>query len=259
MTPEQALHTFARRYCIERAGKLSNMRAADHDREFYTVGPRSIMLRAILLAVELYDFDQLPRLDQFGTLLVIAGETARRELAGNSVPERDEQRLFADAVRSAALNGPPEQQPLPYRRTLSVTEVDELCRKLRARWGFAPGYSNRREAKSHPSLRAFDPSKIDEAALQLRIREFLNENEIRRILELREAGGENYCHDAAAVEELSYAGAEGFDEGYWTSEKGDWIVYCDESTITLGGSIAAIAPPEPSWDGVAPPVSRGDA
>jgi hypothetical protein len=251
MTPEQALHTFARRYCIERACNLRKMRAADLNREFYTAGDRSNMLRAILLDVELYDFDRLPHLDQLGTLLVIAGETARATLDGSTAPERDEQRLFAHAVRSAALNGLPEQQPLPYRRTLSVTEVGELRRKLHARWGFAPGYSDRPQAKSHPSLRAFDPSTINEAALQLRIREFLNENGIRRILELREVGRENYCHDAAAVEEFSYAGAEGFDEGYWTSEKGDWVVYCEEAMIILGGSIAAIAPPETVMGGTA--------
>jgi hypothetical protein len=243
MTPEQALHTFARRYCIERAGKLKGMRASDYAREFYTVGRRSSMLHAILLYVEMLDFDRLPRVDQLGDLLVVAGQTARTDVTGSSIPEREERQLFADVVRGSVAKGPPEQQPLPYRRTLSSTEVDELCRKLHATWGFKRGYSYPLEPKSHPSLRAYD---LDEVDLSPQIKEFLSVNGVRRILELREFGLENYCLDAGSVEDFAYTGAE----GYWTSEKGDWVVYCShESTITLGGTITAIAPPERSWDG----------
>jgi hypothetical protein len=245
MTPEQALHTFARRYCIERAGKLKGMRAADYDREFYTVGPRSSMLHVILLYVEMLDFDRLPRVDQLADLLV-AGQTARTDVTGSSIPEREERQLFVDVVRGSVAKGLPEQQPLPYRRTLSATEVDELCRKLHATWGFKRGYSYPLEPKSHPSLRAYDLGEVDDSALQSQMKEFLRVNGVRRILELREFGLENYFLDAESVEDFAYTGAE----GYWTSEQGDWVVYCShEATITLGGSITAIAPPERSWDG----------
>lgn len=247
MKPEQALHTFARRYCIERRSKWNEMRSADYNRESYWIVPRSNVLAAILLDVEALDFDQLPRFDELGDLLVAAGQTARTDFTDGSAPARNERLLFVDAVRGAVAKGPPEQKALPYRRTLSAAEVDALWRKLHETWGFTRDYSYPLKPKAHPSLLAYDLSKIDYVALDRRIEAFFKDNEVRRVLELREFGRENYCLDAIEAD-LSYNGAGG--EGYWTSEKGDWVVYCShESTITLGGSITAIAPPDPPWDG----------
>jgi hypothetical protein len=257
MTPERVLHTFARRYCIERHRKWTSeyaalsavgkdRRGADYTAEAYAIFPRYNVLHAILLDVEMLDFDQLPHFDELSERLVLAGKTGTTEFTGN-LPnpiarnsEREERQFFVGAVRDAVANGVPEQRPLHYRRTLSAAEVDELWRKLRSTWGITEGYWYPLETTSHPSLLAFDLDGIDEPALQRRIRGFFKDKEIRRIWELREFGRENYCVEAGC-EDLAY---RRFGEGYWTSDEFDWIVYCShEGTITLGGSITAIAPP----------------
>ena len=259
MTPEQTLHTYARRYLIERSHKWTSeywalaaegrdRRGADYTPEAYATFPRYNVLHAILLDVESLDFDQLPCSQELSELLIVAGQTATTVFAGNlpnataQNAEQEERNLFVDAIRSAVADGPPEQQPLHYRRTLSAQEVDELRGKLAATWGITKSYWYPLDTKSHPSLVAFELAKIDEPALQLEIKHFLRKNGVQRILELREFGPENYCVQAG-VEDLFY-GTGG--EGFWVSDTNDWIVYCShEGTITLGGTITTIAPGGP--------------
>lgn len=229
-------------------GRKGEARRGLHPPKTYAIFPRYNVLHAILLDVEALDFDQLPRFCELSKLLVLAGETGSTEFTGRSSSpiarnsEREERQLYISAVRGAVANGVPEQRPLHYRRTLDVAEVEELWRKLHVTWGITKGYWYPLGAKSHPSLLAFDLETIDEPALQRRIKEFFNEYKVRRIWELREFGRENYCVDAG-FQDLFY---RVHGEGYWTSEKNDWIIYCShEGTITLGGSITEVAPPNP--------------
>jgi len=258
MTPEQALHTFARRYCMTRRQEWASRYQALADsgrRSFggdYTPGaydtfPRYNMLDAIRCDVEALDFDRLPPLAELSECLSLAGQTASSELTGsqNAIArdaEQEERDLFERAVRGAVMSPPMDQQPLHYQRTLQGEELEKVWRVVRATWGMQGGYWFPLAAKSHASLVAFDLDKIDQAALQHRIQLFFAERGIDRVYELREFGRENYCVQAGAAD-LSY-GTGG--EGYWTSEDGDWIVYCShEGTITLGGSIVAVASETP--------------
>lgn len=258
MTPEQDLHTFARRFCMERhyawisiyeplARVGGDIRGFGYSPEAFAILPRYNVLRAIQREVEMLDFDDLPGFDELHELLIIAGKSAANDLTGNDRQnaisfdaEQEERELFVDAIRAAVADGTFEQTPLYYRRTLKKSEVDELWRRLCATWGMTGHFWYPIDSKCHPSLVALELGKIDKAVLQRRIKKFFKANDIRRIWQLREYGNENCCIDAH-VDDLFY-GPGG--EGYWSSEASDWIVYCYEGTITLGGTIATIVTPD---------------
>lgn len=256
MTPEQTLHTFARRYLMERSDALKSeysvlasagrhRRGYDYTPKAYNLFPRYNVLDEILLDVEMLDFDQLPNFDDLIESLASASQTGAKQNAHEGfnptarAAEGEERAFFLDAIRSAATNGALQQERLPYRRTLTADEVDELWRRLRDHWGVTEGYWFPLTSKTHPSLVAFELDRIDETALQLRFKKFFKDHRIRRIFELREFGRANYCVEAGFSN--LYYGPGG--EGFWTSDERDWIVYCShETTITLGGTITAVAP-----------------
>ncbi len=254
MSPAEALHTFARRYCAERFRRWTeeysrlaeagrDHRGTDYTPEACGIFPRYNVLRAILLDVEELDSENLPPVNQLRELLRTAGLNANTPFTGqyqNPVAqqaETNERELFIEALGAA--NAVQLREPLPYRRVLRSSEVGLLRERLETTWGAPNGYWYPLGPKTHASLVALEINKIDEPNLQDRIREFLRHTGIRRVYELRESGRENYCLDADAAV-FYYNG----DEGFWTSDSDDWVVYCShEQTITLGGTVARIAPP----------------
>lgn len=230
---------------LARAG--NNRRGYDYTPEAYAIFPRYNVLHAIQREVETLDFDHLPRFDELHELLIIVGKSAANDFTGNHenaiarAAEQEEREFFVDAIHNAIANDMFEQTPLHYRRTLTKPEVDELWRRLRGTWGMTGNYWYPLDSKSHPSLIALELDRIDRLALQRRIKKFFKANGVRRLWELREFGGESCCVEAGR-DDLNY---DGGGEGYWTSDANDWIVYCShERTMTLGGTIAAIATPD---------------
>lgn len=145
MTPSQILHTFARRYCIEKHAQwtaaYASLSREGRDRvaggyspEAYATFPRYNVLHAILLEVEALDYDELPRLEELRDLLLLAGrcaETAFTKGSSNSIEriaQEEERARFVEAVQTANLNRPAE--PLPYRRVLRTDEVTALRDRL---------------------------------------------------------------------------------------------------------------------------------
>lgn len=254
MSPAEALHTFARRYCADRFRRWTEEYSrladagrerlgSDYTQEAYGIFPRYNVLRAILLDVEELDSESLPPLDQLRELLLTAGLNAKTLFTGQhqnpiaQQAETNERELFIEALD--APSAVPFQEPLPYRRVLGSSEVWLLRERLKTTWGAPNGYWYPLGPKTHASLVALEIDNIDEPNLQDRIREFLRYAGIRRVYELRESGRENYCLDAGAAV-FYYNG----DEGFWTSDSNDWVVYCShEQTITLGGAIARVAAP----------------
>ncbi len=90
MNPSLALHTAARRYCMEQHahwcevyGKLASEGGdrvgADYTDEALRTFPRYNVLQAILVEIERFDADDLPQYDEWVELLRAAGKTAESE------------------------------------------------------------------------------------------------------------------------------------------------------------------------------------
>lgn len=112
---------------------------------------------------------------------------------------------------------------------------------MRDAWGVPAGsYWYPLCDKTHASLVALELAQIDETDLQRRMRNFFRDQNIQRLLEIREF---DECYMVEAGQDDLIYGDGG--EGFWFTRENDWIVYCShEGTITFGGSIVAILPQE---------------
>jgi hypothetical protein len=249
----QALHSFARQYCIARFQYWSSLYAAmvrdgrnrvgsDYTDEAYGVFPKYNVLSAILHDIETLDFDALPDVNELKELLILCARTASSDFTvpiKNSIHQNaisDERENVAGAIEQVSEAALLTQSPMFYRRVLSSDEVAILRSKIEKKWGAGAYYWYPLSEKTHPSLVAFNLLDLDEKKLQMRIQEFFAENSIKRIFELREGGRETYEVDAGAYE-LFYSGLE----GYWLTNDNDWIIYCShEQTMTFGGTICIV-------------------
>lgn len=250
------LHTFARRTCMERfdhwAGIYEQIARDGRDRigsgyteAAYAVFPRNNILQTVLGHIEALDADALPGVEHLRTLLADGARTAtsdRTRPIGNPVEQRamnDEREALAALFLKVTISELAEVEPLFYRRTLDTDAVRYWRQLIAATWGAPDGYWYPLSGKTHASLVALELNGVDNCELQGRIRTFFAENNVQRVIELREYD-ESYELDAAAAV-LSYSGAEGF----WTASGSEWIVYCShEGTITFGGSIASRIGPD---------------
>jgi hypothetical protein len=251
MDTAQMLHTFARRTCMTRyeywsgvysdlaQGGRNRIAFGDYTEEAYAVFPRYNVLQAVLDTIEALDPDALPDVEKLRTLLVGAAQTASSDFTrpmANPIHQRamaQEREALALIFRSATTSDLAGVEPLFYRRTLGADESRFWRQLIKDAWGADDGYWYPLGEKTHPSLVALDLDGIDESALQARIGRYLRENAIARVVELREDGVSYELEAGAAV--VAYNGAEGF----WTSDRSEWIIYCShEKTMTLGGKIA---------------------
>jgi hypothetical protein len=120
---------------------------------------------------------------------------------------------------------------LPYRRVLGDAESTEVRSRLRNRWG-ADGTSYWFPlASPRPTgMEAFQAPWLLYELPATELQGILGRRGIDRLWEIRE-GGPDYLIDRSLFE-ANYNG----QEGYWTSEGPDWILYAShESSITIGG------------------------
>lgn len=138
MTPEQNLHTLARRYCEDRIQLWQSKPAL---RE---------VARALQAGVEKLDFDSLPPIGEvyahlrsvfsdsieiIATTLPASGSVRRED----DPQETEERELFVQFVEQCEKGEIPEQSPLPYRRVLSQAEIEQLKAILKRTWRFDGG------------------------------------------------------------------------------------------------------------------------
>jgi hypothetical protein len=215
----------------------------------YAIFPRYNLIQAVLDRVEALDPDALPPLEDLRLSLVQATEAAAPDSTGpmaNAITLRaiaEERETLAQTIRKVGSTELAEVDPLPYRRTLHPEEVRSWRLVIETMWGARNDYWYPLGEKTHPSLVALELYGIDHSELQDRIKRFLADNGVARVIELRENGA-SYELDADAVEVVYNLAAEGF----WTTAGSEWIAYCShEDTITLGGKIAAeVAPAYPA-------------
>jgi hypothetical protein len=240
-----ALHTAARRYCLERhaywCGRYSEIVHRQPDGYHYTpealaTFPRYNILNAIRVEVERIDPAKLG--DPGGTkaLLVLAGEIAEDDFTRPPIGEIDERAMaeereaFCAYMAGLAPTDLNAIERLPYRRVLSSVESQSIWSCLRTRWQIPEGYWYPLAECKLPDILALKARAFDEAVAYERLRDILAARGIERVWELREYGPE-YEEDLELFEP-QYNGAE----GYWSSGDLNWIIYAShESSVTVGG------------------------
>lgn len=203
--------------------------------EAYATFPRYNLAQAVLEAIEAFDFDALPEVEELRKGLIEAAMTAGETSHQNQIASRAitaERQHLAEAFMRADASALPDDL-LAYRRVLSAEEKSRVMKMMSDLWGVPDGYWYPLGEQTHPSLIAFDLSEANESVLQGRIGEFLSGRGIDRVLEIREYGA---CYEREPEQDdFIYNGAEGF----WTSDGDDWILYCShEGSITFGGALA---------------------
>ncbi|HZN33080.1 MAG TPA: hypothetical protein VFB80_04645 [Pirellulaceae bacterium] len=249
MEASLAIHTAARRYCLERyacwaeryAEIVRHGRDRGHDRYHYTsealaTFPRYNVLNAIRVELERIDAGELSDFEAVKSQVLRAGETANDEFTLKPIGAIDqrateeERAAFCSYVARLSPADLYGVEPLPFRRVLAADESESLWSRLRKRWGIGAGCWYPLGECTLPGVEAFDASAFDKAAPPECLRGILSDRRIERVWELREFGPEYEL--AVALFDPHYDGAE----GYWSSGEMDWIVYAShERSVTVGG------------------------
>jgi hypothetical protein len=135
----------------------------------------------------------------------------------------------------------------PYVRPLNQHESQQIWKKIQERWGANRSYWYPLISTTIPKdVMAFEADWFYyEIPLHV-LPSMLKVHGITRIYELREPGGFEYEMDLELFEPYY-----NMDEGFWTSENIDWLVYAShERSLTVAGAwlITAIQAAWPHWE-----------
>ncbi|MCE9534118.1 MAG: hypothetical protein K8T89_23815 [Planctomycetes bacterium] len=246
MEPAFALHTAARRYCLDQYAfwhkQMTDIarREADATREILdsvaAIVSRYNVLNAIRIELERIEPAKLNGLGDTRKLLILAGELAddiftqgpTREVERKATEE--ERAAFAAYIRSLSLSSLSEVASLPYRRVLTDEESKSIWPRFRTQWQIGDGYWYPLADCTLPDVVAFNASAFEVEMPVARLQSILTAHGISRVWELREFGPE-YEQDILLFEPF-YNGAE----GYWSSAELDWLIYAShESSVTVAG------------------------
>lgn len=244
-----AIHTAARRYCLERyalwAERYAEIvrRGGDRERGGYhytsealSTFPRYNILNAIRVELERIDPGELRDVEAAKARMIRAGETANDEFTRKAIGGIDQRAIAEERAAFCGYIGGLSRadlsavEPLLFRRVLTTDESEAVWLRLRERWQIPADSWYPLADGTPPGVVAFDAHAFGEAAPPDRLRGILGRRGVERVWELRE-GGPEYEQDVSLFEP-HYNGAE----GYWSSEGLDWIVYAShESSVTVGG------------------------
>jgi hypothetical protein len=243
-----ALHTAARRYCIDRNAETDvvDVRLLGPGRPgptFVTDDAESIALGAILLAVESVVPSAFASVDDLRAFLLTIGRTVEAYPIRPSRRTPEELRVRLEAAREAFctfiaglsaenLRG---VEPLPYRRVLSLRERGRFWARLKRRWD-APKPTSfwypLIEGPPPPHTRAFHERPFKAAIPPECLQTILAGHRIRRVWELRTG----HAHNQYEMDVTLLRSWGGVGEQYWTSEKMDWLLYhSHENSLTVAG------------------------
>jgi hypothetical protein len=264
LNPVDALHTAARRYCIERAAEWERRYAAlapqppfdEYSPQARDTFPRYHVLHAIQAAVEAIRPSELGSLDEARGRLQIAGIEAQNLFTrppNGAIEERamaEERGLFERYVAGVAESELSQVAALPYRRTLRPDESAKVWKELLRRWNGERGrlYPLDRPAQARPpkDTIAFEDEPFWDSGLQATVRDLLRrEIDVETVWELREGVQPDIEIELALLEPL-YTG----DEGVWTDASFAWFIYAShESSVTVAGAglLPALKQAWPEW------------
>jgi hypothetical protein len=263
MNAARAIHTAARRYCLQQYSlwtkryaeivRTRGERGADgyhYSAEELATFPRYNVLDAIRVELERLDPASLDDLNATRELLLVAGDTAESDVTRQPISDIDE-RAMADereAFRRYILGLTNEDlnsvESLPYRRVLRPDESKLIWSRFRERWCISDHYWYPLAETSVADIVALKTRPFEKAVPHARLQGIMTTRGIARVWELREYGPE-YKQDVALFEPC-YNGSE----GYWSSGALDWIIYAShESSITVGGwMVDELKTLWPSWE-----------
>ena len=240
-----AVHTAARRYCLERYAYWTECYAdiAGRERDGYHYTPEALatfprynVLDAIRVELERIDPAGLGDFEAAKARVVRAGETANDDFTRKPIgaidrrATADERAAFCAYVRGLSPAELIAVEPLAFRRVLAADESEAVWARLRERWQILEGYWYPLTDGTRPDVAAFDAAAFHDGAPPARLQGILRGRGVERVWELREYGPE-YEQDVPLFDP-HYNGAE----GYWSSGALDWIVYAShESSVTVGG------------------------
>ena len=260
MTPIDAIHTFARHYCIDQF-KLWAEQEDILSRDFRgakpePIYPHRLALEAILEEVERKTPVNFATASEIVEWLLLVGQTAESfstitpiHQTGSAKQMIDEERIkFCDALRQFIEKENWSVVPLPYRRTLDELESRIIWNRMIERWDISGEcwYPLREVNVPHRMLAMSASVFLDGGRLQT-LHLLLAAQGVDRVWEVWE------CVDDRATEiELAlFKPFCSFSEGYWTSENMDWLIYAShESSVTLAGDrlVAGVKSAWTDWE-----------
>jgi hypothetical protein len=250
MTPIEALHTAARRYCIERSAlwhERYNQSGVDaNSDEARHLVPRYQILEAILTTVEATVPADFGSLEEVQETLMLAGHTAqnwatrspilREGVAREAIDE--ERALFGKhllefATLAATPGWSDHVKPIPYRRTLGREESSALWARFKQTWNFRSDYWNLLDDTADPPFpyAAFRAGDFEHFVGVDALRALLEAKNIIRVWQL-------YPFEPTDPEVETEIDLTLMDplydhpEAFWTSEAMDWLI-CDTLDFEL--------------------------
>lgn len=180
------------------------------------------------------DFDSL---EQAKELLKEIGDTSNNIFTENIKDDienqaiNDERAKFCCYVSNITTEELLSVQPLFYRKVISKKVSATLRRNLKMVWGIGQYWYPIIECANKDIIAFQDKYFKSEFGFE-QLKNILQAACHERIFELRETGTEPEYEMDTCVFEPTYNGLEGF----WFSEKMDWVIYAShESSITIGG------------------------
>jgi len=131
-----------------------------------------------------------------------------------------------------------------HERILPKSEADVLRKRMASAWGVDTGYWWPLSDPRPPHAEGFQDYYFEREFGYAALRRIFAEHGVTSAFEFRE-DGEAYVVRVATFEPC-YTGLEGF----WTSDRFDWILYAShESSVTVGGEwlLPAVQAAWPSW------------
>ena len=264
MTPIEKIHTFARRYCMERSADLHQERDRAKQQnsyeEYSALSARMDIMAAILIGVERLKPEEFCSRQIAAWRLVEVGQiTPIRRMHQWKLrrPEdvqsmQDERARFVEAVRQFAAQKEWKRwsvEPLPFRRTLLEEESVGLMALLREQWSITKRYWLPFEKYDLPyEALVFDSAAIRDVFTIEALRVILSDHGVERLYGLGD--GSSVPNRELALGLWNPYNGLG-DETYWLSKQGDWLFYTThENSTTVAGDwlLKAIKSAWPTWN-----------
>ncbi len=258
-----ALHTAARRYCMDNAKQWRQHYSAQraergtiwnevYEMEADATFPRYNVLDTILIDVESLIPTNCATFEELQALLILAGQTAESLFTAppnSAIADKamaEEREHFVAYVQQLTVATVQSVTSLPYRRTLLLPEEERFRREMERHWGVGKGYWHPLIARDIPAgILAFQAAWFIYAVPIEQLRDILVGRGITRLWELRESSAG--FEIAIGLFVPTYTGGE----GYWTSPGFDWLIYAShESSVTVAGEwlLAEIKAIWPDWE-----------
>lgn len=266
MDEREALHTAARRYCMERETAIWREIEAEAARERHLpstallqaletsrrLGGRWDVIQGILRRIEGVTSGTFVSVDTLRAYLTESGRTASleedtrrlKEAAGQRVVKEelseeaeragnDERARFCAYIENMQPEVLRDVRPLPHHRLLGEREAARLWRRLQRKWQIpSQGYwwPLGSQEVPPPHVLAFNDWEFHKHVPLSLLRGWLGEARAKSILLFdNDNPGEDYEMDLELF-------ASGGGERYWTSPKMDWVIYYShENSVTIGG------------------------